>query len=258
MDRDRCAALGYFLRFLSGNPEGDAAARALIQGALAPVGVTAGQIYAIAGPDTLEMVGNYGFTDEEAASFRALPLGLPLPICDAVTSMAPVILAPEDLVPLYPILESQQSLSEGTSVALTGQHIICVPVVYSGVPIGGMVTLQTSADVWEANDWSYLDAVGSAVGMWMNNQRQILVEKWRRGAPPPQREVRISDRQRQILEMIGDDHTNGEIARELGYSIPTIKKDLQQIMRILGTEDRRATAGRAREIGLLPERRQRD
>jgi DNA-binding CsgD family transcriptional regulator len=58
--------------------------------------------------------------------------------------------------------------------------------------------------------------------------------------------------------MIGNDRTNGEIARELGYSIPTIKKDLQQIMRILGTEDRRATAGRAREIGLLPERRQRD
>lgn len=258
MDRDRCAALGYFLRFLSGNPEGDAAARALIHGALAPIGVSAGQIYALAGIDTLEMVGNYGYTEDEAAAFRALPLGLPLPICDAVTSMAPVILTPEQLVPEYPILETQLSLTEGTSAALSSTHIICVPVVYSGVPIGGLSILQATPDIWEANDWSYLDAVGSAVGMWMNNQRQILVEKWRRGAPPPQREVRITDRQRQILEMIGNDRTNGEIARELGYSIPTIKKDLQQIMRILGTEDRRTTAGRAREIGLLPERRQRD
>ena len=258
MDKDRCAALGYYLRFLSGNPEGDAAARALIQGALAPVGVSAGQIYALAGGDTLEMVGNYGYTDEEAAAFRALPLGLPLPVCDAVNSMAPVTLTPEQLVPQYPILETQQSLFEGTSAALGGTHIICVPVVYSGVSIGCLSILQTGTDVWEASDWNYLDSVSAAVGMWMNNQRQILVEKWRRSAPPPQREVRISDRQRQILELIGNDRTNGEIARELGYSIPTIKKDLQQIMRILGTEDRRATAGRAREIGLLPERRQRD
>ena len=258
MDKDRCAALGYFLRFLSGNPEGDAAARALIQGALAPVGVTAGQIYALAGPDTLELIGNFGYTEDEAAAFRALPLGLPLPICDAVTSMNVVILTPQELLPQYPILQSQPTMFDGSSAALSGQHIICVPVVYSGVAIGGLSILQTTADVWEAGDWSYLDAVGSAVGMWMNNQRQILVEKWRRSSPAPQREVRITDRQRQILELIGNDCTNGEIARELGYSIPTIKKDLQQIMRILGTEDRRTTAGRAREIGLLPERRARD
>jgi DNA-binding CsgD family transcriptional regulator len=258
MDRDRCAALGYFVRFLSGNPEGDAAARALINGALAPVGVTAGQIYAIAGTDTLELVGNFGYTEDEAAALRALPLGLPLPICDAVTSMQPVTVTPEDLVARYPLLETQPSIADSTSVASGGRRIICVPIVYSGVPIGGLSVMQTTDDPWEAADWSYLEAVGSAVGMWMNNQRQILVEKWRRGSPPPQREVRITDRQRQILEMIGDDQTNGEIARELGYSIPTIKKDLQHIMRILGTQDRRNTAGRAREIGLLPERRQRD
>ena len=55
--------------------------------------------------------------------------------------------------------------------------------------------------------------------------------------------------------MIGQDRTNREIARRLGYSVPTIKKDLQQLMKLLGTHDRRSTAGRAREIGLLPERR---
>ena len=35
----------------------------------------------------------------------------------------------------------------------------------------------------------------------------------------------------------------------------TIPLPVWAIMRILGTEDRRATAGRAREIGLLPERK---
>ncbi len=94
--------------------------------------------------------------------------------------------------------------------------------------------------------------------MWLNNQREILVDRWRRAAPSPQREVRISERQREILELVGLDRTNGEIAKSLGYSVPTIKKDLQHLMKLLGTHDRRSTAGRAREIGLLPERRARD
>ena len=258
MERDRCAALGYYLRFLSGNPDGDAATRSLVQGALLPVGIGAGQVYAIASGDTLELVGNYGYTEEEASSFRALPIGMPLPVCEAVLTMEPVTLSPDDLRARYPILEAQPSLVERTSTALAGSLIICVPIVYSGVAIGGLSLLQSSSATWDATDWQYLDAVSAATGMWLNNQRQILVEKWRRGAPTPQREVRITDRQLQILEMVGEDRTNGEIARQLGYSVPTIKKDLQHIMRILGTEDRRATAGRAREIGLLPERRQRD
>ena len=82
-----------------------------------------------------------------------------------------------------------------------------------------------------------------------------MIEHWKRAAPLPHREFTLSDRQRKILFMIGDNFTNNEIARKLGYSIPTIKKDLQEIMRMLGTQDRRTTAGRARELGLLPDRR---
>ena len=41
MELDRTTALSYFLRFLAGNPDGDAAARALVLGAMAPFGVIA-------------------------------------------------------------------------------------------------------------------------------------------------------------------------------------------------------------------------
>ena len=101
----------------------------------------------------------------------------------------------------------------------------------------------------------YIDGVSAAVAMWLNNQREILIDRWRRTAPSTPREVRVTERQREIIELIGMDKTNGEIAKALGYSIPTIKKDLQSLMKLLGTHDRRSTAGRAREIGLLPERR---
>ena len=59
MERDRAAALAGFVRFLSGNPHGDAAARTMVLGGLAPYGFIAGQIYAMGGTEHLELVGNF-------------------------------------------------------------------------------------------------------------------------------------------------------------------------------------------------------
>ncbi len=255
MEPDRTTSLVVFLRFLSGNPDGDSAARAMVRGALTPVDVIAGEIYASAQPSLLELVGNCGFEDAEAGTYRSLPTSMPLPVCDAYTSLRPIDLSVEELLTRYPLLASDPALADGTSIASSSGHIVCVPIVYAGVAIGAITLLQRTATRWAADDWQYLEGVTCAVGMWMNNDRDILVDHWRRASPVPTREVRISERQRQILELVAFDHTNGEIAREIGYSIPTIKKDLQQIMRMLGTADRRSTAGRAREIGLLPERR---
>jgi DNA-binding CsgD family transcriptional regulator len=168
--------------------------------------------------------------------------------------MTAIVRSQRELAECYPILQSDPVISEAAFLADSG-FVICVPVIYSGVAVGAVMLLQDRPVQWDPGDWQFLDGVTAALGMWMNNQRDILVDHWRRAAPLPLREVRISERQRQILELIGSDRTNGEIARELGYSIPTIKKDLQQMMRVLGTVNRRSTAGRAREIGLLPERR---
>ena len=49
--------------------------------------------------------------------------------------------------------------------------------------------------------------------MWLNNQREILIDRWRRTASSTPREVRITERQREIIELIGMDKTNGEIAK---------------------------------------------
>ncbi len=259
MERDRTTALCNFLRFLSGNPDGNATARSMVLGALAPIGVVCGQIYAYNGTSDLDLIGNFGFPDDEAANYRTLPISMPLPICDAFTSLVAVVRTPQQLAAQYALLASEpELLREAQGDPDLAGSIICVPVMYSGVPVGALSLLQSPVMEWMPADWTYLDGATSAIGMWMTNQRSILIDRWRRAAPTPHREVRITERQRQILEKVAVDRTNGEIARDLGYSVPTIKKDLQQIMRILGTQDRRATAGRAREIGLLPERRARD
>jgi DNA-binding CsgD family transcriptional regulator len=260
MERDRATALSHFLKFLAGNPSGDAAARAMTTGTLSLLDVSIAQIYVTSREDaaTLELVGSYGYSDDEAAAYRALPTGLPVPVCEAFVTMNAVVHRATEIPERYPMLAAEPSYTIGTLSLNPQAYVVCVPIFNSGVTIGVLDMVQDNGRLWDSTEWQYVEGLACAVGLWLNNQRQILVERWRRSAPTPTREVRVSERQRQILELIGEDRTNNEIARRLGYSVPTIKKDLQQIMRILGTEDRRTTAGRAREIGLLPERRQRD
>lgn len=259
MELDRTTALSYFLRFLAGNPDGDSAARALVLGAMAPLDTLAAHIYAHDKSGALELAGNFGIEDDTMASYRVVTVTMPLPVCESFTGLKSVVVAESSLVADYPFLQADPGVADG-SVRKNDNRgmLIYSPIMNSGVAIGVLGLLQSDRREWEAGDWQYLDGVLAGVSMWMNNQREYLVDRWRRSSPSPQREVRISERQREILELIGLDRTNGEIAKSLGYSVPTIKKDLQTLMRLLGTHDRRSTAGRAREIGLLPERRARD
>jgi DNA-binding CsgD family transcriptional regulator len=259
MDVDRPTALSYFLRFLAGNPDGDAAARALVLGAMAPFGVIASSIYAHDNASTLELVGAYGVDEETSSGYRVMPVTMPIPICEAFATLTPVMVREDELAGRYPIFGADPGVVDGTAYGNDSKgEFVFAPILNSGVAIGAISILQADRREWQGADWQYLDGTIAGLSMWLNNQREILVDRWRRSAPSPQREVRISERQREILELIGLDRTNGEIAKGLGYSVPTIKKDLQHLMKLLGTHDRRATAGRAREIGLLPERRARD
>jgi DNA-binding CsgD family transcriptional regulator len=258
MELDRTTALCYFLRFLAGNPDGDAATRALVLGALAPMGVLSATLYAHDSESTLELVGNHGVDEELAAGYRVIPVNMPMPPAEAFVTMNAVVVPERELTTRYPLLSAEPQLSDGTALNAGKGTLIFAPILNSGVAIGVVCFLQAEHQDWQPADWQYLDGITAGLSMWLNNQREILVDRWRRSAPATQREVRISERQREILELVGLDRTNGEIAKSLGYSVPTIKKDLQQLMKLLGTHDRRSTAGRAREIGLLPERRGRE
>lgn len=255
MEIDRTTALTYYLRFLAGNPDGDAAVRALVLGALAPVSAWSAAVYATGRTGRLEIVGNHGVTDELTGGLRVVPVEMPLPLCEAFTTMRPIAVPAARLLERYPILQSEPRLHGDVALPDGAGDVVFAPILHSGVAIGVLAFVQEQPTPWGPDDWQYLDGVLAATGMWLNNQRDVLVDRWRRSAPPPQRDVHISERQREVLEMIGLERTNREIARSLGYSVPTIKKDLQQLMKLLGTHDRRSTAGRAREIGLLPERR---
>lgn len=89
--------------------------------------------------------------------------------------------------------------------------------------------------------------------------RQLLEET----PPPPTTSVRpveeylgvsiaeaLSPREVEVLRLVAQGKTNGQIARELLISVSTVKKHVQQLITKLGVSDRTQAAVRAIELGL--------
>lgn len=62
----------------------------------------------------------------------------------------------------------------------------------------------------------------------------------------------LSDREREVLAMIGGGHSNAEIAAELVISMATVKTHVRHVFAKLGLRDRAHAVVVAREAGLVP------
>lgn len=257
MERDRGAALSGFINVLRTNPSGDGAARAMVMGALAPLGAIAGQIYGSGRPATLELLGNFGWAAKEASAFRALAVGLPLPATHAFTSVSTVAVPWAEVHDRYPALmpEGPSGITPDVDDAVL---VVCVPIVWTEQPVGVLVAIINENPPLGPPEWQYLDGVASALALWMLEQRRSLIDNWRKTAPMPHAEIRLSPRQHRILELVGNGSNDTEIAESLGISIHMIRQDIAEMIELLGAETRDGAAGRARDIGLLPDRRIRD
>ena len=61
----------------------------------------------------------------------------------------------------------------------------------------------------------------------------------------------LSERERDVMRLLGTDLKGPEIARELFISLNTLRTHTKNIFGKLGVNDRRAAVRRARELGLL-------
>ena len=77
-------------------------------------------------------------------------------------------------------------------------------------------------------------------------QTQRAVDTMRQGRRPA-----LSDRERDVLELVAQGHSNREIAKALFLSEATVKTHLVHCYGKLGVESRTAAVARARELGLL-------
>lgn len=63
----------------------------------------------------------------------------------------------------------------------------------------------------------------------------------------------LTDRELDVLMLVGDGRTDRDIAGQLGISVKTVGHHVSAVLRKLGARDRRAAVQRASELGIVPE-----
>ena len=242
-------ALPQFLRFLSSLPRPDDVARALHLGPLATFQTGAVSMVRITG-ESLELVGTHGYEQAEVDRYSVVPLSVPTPFSRSVQQGEVLIDELEDVLTTFESLQMDEELWSGFIERFGPGQVINSPIIVQGTVIGAFGGLTSAKRAWSSLDFALLDGLAAALGLWMTHPDSPV--------PPPDRfaqqfegSLHITDRQLAILHLVESGRSNTAIAMTLGYSVSTVKQELQRVMRGLRVSDRLQAAARARSLGLL-------
>ena len=242
-------ALPQFLRFLSALPDPDSVARSLLYGPMGAFDAGAVSITRVHG-ETLDLNGTAGYTRGEVDSYWRVPLTVPTPFSRCVLEAEVVIDELEDVTKNFEALRVDEGLWQGFMDRFGVGQVISAPIVLQGTVIGAFGGITRTKRTWSSLDFALLDGISSALGLWMTHP----------DAPSPRTDrlgqhgaglLHVTQRQQHILRLVEVGKSNTGIALALGYSVSTIKQELQRVMRGMGVSDRAEAAARARSLGLL-------
>ena len=233
------------LGLLGGQPAPDAVAGALVAGPAAAFGVHAAIVLVVEG-DQLRLVGAHGYSPTELAGFDVIPLSLDLPVCQAVREAETVVTSSAVAVDDYAGLAQDPERWARMRAKRRLGAVVAVPVTVDGVTVGAYGFTCDADRAWSARDLQLLDAVASALALWLAHPSTGLISAPGR----PLATATLTPRQCAILQRIADGQTTAAIGAALGYSASTVKQDIQRAMRALDVPTREATVARARELGL--------
>lgn len=240
------------LRYLADVPEGDEVASALAEGFLLQYQVHIVYIY-LGGleAETLHLVGQYGMQPESVDTYREIPLSVKLPGVECYKRVETVYVPLEELLAEYPLANVY-----GQSERPNEPRAVClVPIVFRGRPIGiiGVEFGQLpAADLWQLR--TDLESCADSLCLWLLALRTLRDHAGSLPKPAGHRSnltpLRLTARQRQILDQVRQDRTNPQIARSLGYSEATIKAELRSLYTLLGAGGRKDLVVKAETAGL--------
>lgn len=240
------AGLPQFLRFLSTLPAPDNVARALLLGPLSVFDTGAVSITQVRG-EALELNGTSGYTSGEVDGYWRVPLSVPTPFSRCVREAEVIV---EEVTTNFEALQVDEGLWQGFMDRLGMGQVISAPIVFQGTVIGAFGGITRSKRQWNSLDFALLDGISSALGLWMTHPDTptLRTDRLHRRDAGFQH---LTQRQLQILRLVEVGKSNTAIALALGYSVSTIKQELQRVMRNMGVSDRSGAAERARSLGLL-------
>ena len=201
------------------------------------------------GADVAILDGYHGLDPDLARSFRAIPLGSPGAVADALALGQPVTRSLEEvdyLTPAFSSLISAATQEPGGRVILD-----YVPLCLLDESIGLLVlTRVASTTALDSHDQVHLSTTAAALSFWAAERRRDPEV-----SPASHSEAGISPRQMRILDLMSQGYTNDRVARELGFSLSTVKADLLRLYRLTGTHTRGQLLSAATQMGWLAEDR---
>jgi len=246
------AALIGFLDLLAQGPEPKDVAAALARGPLVAY-QPATSFIAVRDCEFLHGIGAFGFTSHFHARYQAFPLSYDWPASRAVVRNEIIDVSIATMFAEYPTLAVDRALWEPVFADRNGDdgRLVAVPIVYRGVVTGVFGFVAFAPDGPALSDATFLLGTAGALALWLESSNLAETRLVREDPLTRELPLFLHERQRKILRLVGDGKSNRAIAHHLGYSISTVKLDLNRAMRMLRVSDRFQAAEQARELGFL-------
>ena len=245
-----------FMRLVTTRPDPSSLAHALGRGPLAIYKAFTSTIYAAdAAEEHLELLGLWGF-GFAASPYSRLPLDLDFPLTRAYLTGQTIFVAGASVERDYPLMgAARDAVLREVRMDSDGVTIVAMPLQYQGISIGACSWWCLHDRPWTWNDYTYVDGVAATLSMWLQLRRyEHSLDAAGLGSTRLETRPRLlTERQKAVLTLIRDGKSNAAIAASLGYSISTVKNDVQALFTVLGATRRKELVRKALDAGLLTE-----
>lgn len=244
-----------FLRVIANRPDGDGLMRAVLHGPMSGYRPIAAALHTIDdGRENLLLTGHDGFTSQ-IARFDSVPVTWDFPHTRAFRDGATLLFDGSDLDGEFPLLGPMADLLVlAPPDVLKAFTLIAVPIVYSARLLGVCTIITRPDGPWTWSDYAQIDGLGSAVSLWQAienlTHRQVTLNA--KTGVPRLAPGGLSLRQLAILSMIQSGKSNTSIAKALGYSVSTVKAEVQHLLSLFSVANRRDLVRKASLAGLVP------
>lgn len=244
-----------FIRLVTSRPDPDSTAHALVRGPLEIYGAFAATIYV---PDDagreLELLGQWGF-GPALGSYTRVPLDLDFPIVRTYLTGEAIVAPAREIMRNVLAETAMGSVLTDLRRGIDEVTVVAMPLQYQGVAIGASVWFCSHQGPWTWNDSSYIDGTAAILSLWLQlrSYEHSLEAAGLGSIRMDARPQLLTERQRTVLAMIRDGKSNAAIAAALGYSVSTVKNDVQALFTVLGATRRKELVRKAVEAGVLTE-----
>lgn len=248
----RLESLAQFTQYLTSMPDPQKVSSALARGPLSIFGARALRIMIALDDDRLVLVSDHGHSEEESSRYREISLHLDVPLTHSYREGRILRMDARQAVVDVPAYAMDKRLWDEMLTRLGATTMISAPIVSDGAAIGAYSMLVADLRAWEDVDDAYLTVISATLGLWMSHSHNGISESLDAPHPTLDASLSLTKRQVTILHLIDHGRSNDAIGAALGYSVSTVKAEMQAIHRTLRTHDRSSAVARAYELGILP------